>query len=249
MRRIFGMFILNLRILFAEKVTLVWVLLIPTIIFISSSRNFMGEAPTDNVKITFISIFWAFIIISSIFNGVGIHIARLRNMNLLKTYTLIAGTKLPIISGIVLTQLVFCIINIVVFTIVASLWLSMNPIHLIFIPIIILLILFLPLSLVSLLFTSVPMRDSALTLIVNIGLYSLFLLAVSEQNHIWTQIINLINPFTFVISISELIFNMFRINNYLNIIYFSNIISYLILSIAGIISYKNLSLVSKDYRT
>src|SRR5699024_10339016 len=95
MKPCIGMFILNIKIIFSEKVVFVWSLILPVVIFIVYTFRFSSDSFNISEMVDLFSYFWAFIIISSAFNGVGIHLSKLRNFGLLKTYTLIAGGKAP----------------------------------------------------------------------------------------------------------------------------------------------------------
>ncbi|PAD71490.1 hypothetical protein CHH67_24315, partial [Paenibacillus campinasensis] len=101
MRRVFGFFILNLKMLLFEKVAFVWSVIFPLFIALVLQRNILDSTSNDLDIIKYIFWFWAFIIISTFLNGIGLQSARLKESGLLKTYTLIAGSKYPIIFGMV----------------------------------------------------------------------------------------------------------------------------------------------------
>src|SRR5699024_3155335 len=147
----------------------------------------------------FVSCFWAFIIISSAFNGVGIHLSKLRNFGLLKTYTLIAGGKAPIISGVILTQLVLSAINIVIFTIFAGVIYQESILGLTLVGLLILLFTFIPIALISFIFTYLPAKDTTLSTILQYSLYFIFFFSYLE----YILLVDMINyVITFVIIMS-----------------------------------------------
>ncbi|MEM5624105.1 hypothetical protein AAHB47_02175 [Bacillus wiedmannii] len=115
MRRIFGFTILNIKILFSEKIALVWTVVLPVFIALIVQKNVLDSITTQADLINYLSLFWVFIIVSSYINGIGLQLARLREYGLLKTYSLIAGNKNIIIFATFLTQILFCFISLMLF--------------------------------------------------------------------------------------------------------------------------------------
>ncbi|GAB3806242.1 hypothetical protein GCM10028868_35290 [Virgibacillus kimchii] len=220
----------------------------PTFIFIMFAFRYSLSSLNTVETIEFLSYFWAFIIISSTSNGIGIHLSKLRNYGLLKTYTLIAGGKRPIVYGVIITQLVFSAISLGTFTVFVSILYQLNALVLTSAGILLLLITFIPLTLFSFILTYPPMKDTSLSTIFNFLLYILFFLSFSNGNII-IDIINYINPFVFVMSIGEIMLSANQFSVTIGSFNYTNLIFILLLSLIGVYCYKKLNLVSEEYRS
>jgi|GEM_PF-2677873 len=248
MKPCIGMFILNIKILFSEKVVFVWSLILTVVIFIVYTFRFSSDSFNISEMVDLFSYFWAFIIISSAFNGVGIHLSKLRNFGLLKTYTLIAGGKAPIISGVILTQLVLSAINIVIFTIFAGVIYQESILGLTLVGLLILLFTFIPIALISFIFTYLPAKDTTLSTLLNFSLYFIFFFSFVEGILV-VDMINYVNPFVFVMNITHIILYALQISSTVEMFDYVNLFFILLISLFGFYCYKKLNLISEEYRS
>lgn len=250
MRQIYGMFILNIKILLSEKIVLLWTTILPIIIFVMSANR--SSLENFNDQHTFIAYFWSFIILSTFFNGVGIHIMKLRDLGLLKTYTLISGNKRNIVFGIILSQLIISALSIMIFSIVVTLIYQIDVFTLTLAGMTLLLCIFIPISIISLILTIIPIRHTSLSTILNILLYILFIMSLNHTNIALDTIggvLNIFNPFNFILDVNILILSFMNVSDTISTLNYYNFYSIVILCLLGIISYKKLNLVSMEYRS
>lgn len=248
MKPTLGMFILNLKILLSEKVVFIWSVIAPIIIFIVFTfRIELSDQSTSEI-IQFLSYFWAFIIISTAFNGIGLHLSRMRNHGLLKTYTLIAGGKKPIVFAVIITQFVVSVVSLIIFTVFISIIFQLNTIMLTLTGLLLLLITFIPFALTSFVLTYLPVRDTSMSTFLNFGLFILLFLSLSEGIHI-INILNYINPFVFVMNMSEILLASAKLSNTVNTFNYVNLLSVFLYMLFGIYCYKKLNLISDEYRS
>lgn len=240
LRKIYSFFILYLKILFAEKIALVWTVILPVLIAVMYSHNVMdGTFSSTGEFLKFMSLFWVFIIWSSYLNGVGLQLARLREQGLLKTYTLIAGNKYPIVFGTILSQLVFSLVSLLSFTIIVSLINNILMIELFLLPII-LLICSLPFSLFVLIVVILPFQYNNFSIIVNLSTYPLFAHAIYASGD---SFLSLLNPFILFMEVVSYFGSLLNIMETQHFNY--NIVLILaIYLIIGCFSIKKLNLVS-----
>lgn len=237
MRKIYGFVVLYLKMLFLEKISLVWSIIFPLIIALVVTRNM--SINTEERLLEVISMFWAYIIIISLLNGVGLQLARLREDNLLKTYTLIAGSKIPIVLGTIITQVCFIVVCIIVFNIGISLLSSAHLIAIIWVPILATFLL-IPFSMMSILLAIFPIQTKNISTLLNIGVSILFIMSINGSLPFNSYFLA-INPMYLVSSICQSLIN----GEMISIAALSVVIIQLII---GIIAINKLSLVSNIQR-
>lgn len=240
LRKIYSFFILYLKILFSEKIALVWSVILPVVIAVMYSLSVMGGTFSSTGELLeYMSLFWVFIIWNSYLNGVGLQLARLREQGLLKTYTLIAGNKFPIVFGTILSQLVFSLVSLLSFTIIVSLINNIFMIELFLLPII-LLICSVPFSLFVLVVANLPFQYNNFSVIVNLSTYPLFAHSIFASGD---SFLGLLNPFKLFMEVVLYFGSLFNIMETEHFNY--NIVLILaIYLIIGIFSLKKLNLVS-----
>ncbi|MBO2944989.1 hypothetical protein JJQ72_13505 [Paenibacillus sp. F411] len=241
MRRTFGFSLLNLKMLLFEKVAFVWTVIFPLFIALVMQRGVLDSTSSNLDMMKYMFWFWAFIIISTFLNGIGLQSARLKESGLLKTYTLIAGSKYPIIFGIVLTQVAFAILSLMIFTTILTLIYDIFSFKLLILMLITVFI-SMPLAFAAFGIALLPVQVSSVSTLLNILMYPVFLIAINvDLKHI--GFLEFFNPFTFIYEISlnmGVLFGWFQHE----VLYVPLSISFLFFGIVGYISSKKLNLIS-----
>ncbi|HDR7352947.1 Uncharacterized protein BCZB5J_00355 [Bacillus cereus] len=245
MRRIFGFTILNIKILFSEKIALVWTVVLPVFIALIVQKNVLDSITTQADLINYLSLFWVFIIVSSYINGIGLQLARLREYGLLKTYSLIAGNKNIIIFATFLTQILFCFISLMLFNFIMCIIYNIQDFSFFLIPIL-LLLLGLPIGLVSLAFATVPFRESSISTIVNILTYPLFIVSLNSIKSI-PDYIQILNPFKLMKDWNMFFIQISHGNLSVNFI-MQGLFVLIIYSLVGLICLRKVNLLSQIQR-
>lgn len=248
MKPTLGMFILNLKILLSEKVVFIWSVIAPIVMFVVFTFRIELSDKDPSEIIQFLSYFWAFIIISTTFNGIGLHLSRMRNHGLLKTYTLIAGGKKPIIFAVIITQFVVSVVSLIIFTVFVSVIFQLNTIMLTLTGLLLLLITFIPLALISFFLTYLPIRDTSMSTFLNFGLFILLFFSLSEGTLI-IDILNYFNPFVFVMNMTNILLSTVKLSNTVISFNYVNLLAIFLFMLFGIYCYKKLNLISDEYRS
>ena len=241
MRRIFGFFILNLKMLLFEKVAFVWSVIFPLFIALVLQKNILDSANNSHELIKYAYWFWAFIIISTFINGIGLQTARLRENGLLKTYTLIAGSKYPIIFGMVLTQIVFSILSLTIFTTILTIIYSIFSLKL-FLVMVTVVIISIPFAFASLFLALLPVQISSISTILNILLYPLFIIAINFDIQKMI-VLEMFNPFKYIYEIALVISSFLGLLEY-KFLHPELVLPFLFYSLVGYLSLKKLNLLS-----
>lgn len=247
MRKIWGFYVLNLKMIFEEKIPLIWTILVPLIIAISGKGSYLSDISSVHDKVNYLIWFWSFIILSCFINGIGLQLLRLREHNLLKTYTLLAGSKHYLLVGVILEQITLCAFSLLVFTTVMSFYIKITTLSIILIPLIGLVFLSIPLSLLAMIIPNLPARYSSLSIIINISMYPLLLLAIKRENNPELKYLYSLNPFETMHDIFSSITSWFVVDfpNKLNVWMFISAILYLFI---GGWSYSRINLLSRVQR-
>ncbi|MBT2760606.1 hypothetical protein [Paenibacillus sp. ISL-20] len=241
MRRVFGFFILNLKMLLFEKVAFVWSVIFPLFIALVLQRNILDSTSNNLDIIKYIFWFWAFIIISTFLNGIGLQSARLKESGLLKTYTLIAGSKYPIIFGIVLTQVAFAILSLVLFTTILTLIYSIFSFKLLMLMVIIVII-SIPLAFATFTIALLPVQVSSISTILNILIYPVFLVAINVDIK-YAGFLEMFNPFKFIYEISLNMGSLFGMFHH-EFLYVQFFVPLLFFGFVGYIAMRKINLLS-----
>lgn len=241
MRRVFGFFILNLKMLLFEKVAFVWSVVFPLFIALVMQKNILDSTSNNLDMIKYIFWFWAFIIISTFLNGIGLQTARLKESGSLKTYTLIAGSKYPIMLGIVLTQVIFAILSLVLFTTIVTLIYSVFSLKILMLMVIIVII-SIPLAFATFSVALLPVQFSSISTILNILMYPIFLVAINvDMKNVW--LLEMFNPFKFIYEISLNMGSFFGLFDH-EFLYVQFIIPLLFFGFVGYIAMRKINLLS-----
>jgi len=185
MHAIQSYFILYLKIMVTDKIPFLWTIGLPLVLALAyGTQNDFTYADF----LSYIPLFWGYIILSTYLNGIGLQLARMREHGLMKTYIMISGNKLSCILAMILVQMVFAAVSLVFFTITVSLVSGMFSLQLIGLALLVL-VGSVPLAFASTLLTLVPFKISSMTTLANIVMYPLFLLS-TRQNEYWFSYFN-----------------------------------------------------------
>ncbi|UHA74282.1 hypothetical protein [Paenibacillus sp. 481] len=232
--------ILDLKILFTEKVALAWSVALPVVIALVFQGKFLESISSEEQFTYYLSWFWIFIIIASFVNGIGLQIARLREYNLLKTYVLIAGAKHPYVISVFITQCIFVAVSNLLFTTILSSIVGQFTLLNFILPLL-LWFMAIPIGMATLLFAVLPLKLSSVTTFINIALYPLFLVSLNNLNV--PPMVNWVNPFTIMRHLIDVLMSLFSMLTSLTLqpILFIMLGLYFVI---GLFSYKKLSLLS-----
>ncbi|MCY1690982.1 hypothetical protein OVA29_10140 [Exiguobacterium sp. SL14] len=150
-------FKLYLKIMLTDKIPVFWSLIFPLILaFVFGSRLDF----TESSFLSFLALFWGYILLSIYVNGIGLQLARMREHGLMKTYIMIYGSKIGCILALVLVQLVFAAVSLTVFTTILMLVFGFfSPLTLLLAYLV--LLLSIPLAFASIALTMLPLRFRA----------------------------------------------------------------------------------------
>lgn len=180
-------FVLYFKIMLTDKIPVFWSLIFPLILaFVFGSRLDF----TESSFLSFLALFWGYILLSIYVNSIGLQLARMREHGLMKTYIMISGSKIGCILALVLVQLVFATISLTVFTTILMLvfgFFSLSTLWMAYL----VLILSIPFALASIALTMLPAKISSMATLLNIVMYPLFLFANSQPDRWYSYL----NPF------------------------------------------------------
>ena len=202
MHAIQSYFILYLKIMVTDKIPFLWTIGLPLVLALAyGTQNDFTYADF----LSFIPLFWGYIILSTYLNGIGLQLARMRERGLMKTYIMISGDKLSCILAMILVQVVFAAVSLVFFTVTVSLVTGFFSFQLIGLSLLVLLG-SLPLAFASTLLTLVPFKISSMATLANIVMYPLFLVS-TRQSEQW---FSYLNPFYTIRQLSFEILHFFK---------------------------------------
>lgn len=168
MKQVWAICKLNIIVLFKDKISLVWSLILPTIMFIININNIY--TPTDLV------FWWIYICVNSFLYGVGLYALEKKDSGILTFIYSIKWMNFSFFWGCLLTQIIFSLAGMTIFNILVSMTLGFNFLNLVFLSIVSLLV-SLPIAFISYNLTYLSgLYSSSINSIVNIITFSLFIL-------------------------------------------------------------------------
>ncbi|MDQ0157456.1 hypothetical protein [Robertmurraya andreesenii] len=241
MRKFFGFQILDAKILLTNLVSFFWTLILPLFSALVLRGTLLDSIETESEIQNYLSWFWIFIIVSSFIYGVGLKLARFRDMGILKTYILISGDKRIFIYAILLNQFIICLMCLMIFSFVMAIVYNLNIVMLLLIPFL-LLVCSIPFAFATLLIATINLKHSTLNTIASILIYPGFLMALNTRySEIeWTD---LLNPFNILYTFSQYSSSLFLGN--LSLVPFLFLLVYLLI---GFVSIRKINLVSRVER-
>lgn len=111
-------FTLNMKLLFQDKLTFVWSIILPSVFLIANKSNI--------TSVLDLRYFWVYIIFNHYVFGVGIHSLKQKEFGTLKTFFSIKPAKWEFFIANIFTQFVFIIFSLVIFNSIASIFLKFN---------------------------------------------------------------------------------------------------------------------------
>lgn len=218
-------FILNVKMLAKDKLSLLWSVLLPTFFVITNKLNV-----TNILDVRF---YWAYIIFNSYVFGIGLHALRQKEYGTLKTFFSIKSSKWEFFLASVLTQIVFIEVSLIIFNFFIFLITGMNFIKMIILSNV-LLILMMPMAFFFFnitLFNKIHVNSLSSLLMILISL-SLIIMGIDTC-------LNILNP-------------LFYASNILIIKTFDEIFLYILISmlciVTGCYSIHNYSVLSNEVR-
>ncbi|MBH5316461.1 hypothetical protein I6N90_01410 [Paenibacillus sp. GSMTC-2017] len=94
-------------------------------------RSRVIDLDNDQAVLNYLSLFWTYVIVITFVNGIGLQLAGMRENGWLKTYVLIAGSKLPIILSSLLTPFLITCMSLFLFNIIVGTYMKILLIDLI----------------------------------------------------------------------------------------------------------------------
>lgn len=218
-------FILNVKMLAKDKLSLLWSVLLPTFFVITNKLNV-----TNLLDLRY---YWAYIIFNSYVFGIGLHALRQKEYGTLKTFFSIKFSKWEFFWASLLTQIIFIEVSLIIFNFFIFLFSGLNFIKMIILSNI-LLILMIPIAFFFFnitLFNKIHVNSLSSVLMI---LISLFLFIMGIDTHL-----NIINP-------------LFYTSNLLIMETFNEKLIYILISITciltGCYSIHNYSVLSNEVR-
>ncbi len=203
---------LNIKSLLKDKISFIWSIFFPLIIFYLNYKNI------NQAQLVY---WWEYMIICSFVYGIGIYIVELRENGCLKTYFSIKNSKTLFFLGNLFTQIIFCIISLEIFNAIIATLKGYNFIIISSISFL-LIILSIPLAFASLLL-SLPCKISSqsvktiftiLTTLLLFGskniyinklsILSLYYKIINDTNRISILIYIILSAFSILIGINSL---------------------------------------------
>lgn len=181
MKQVWAICKLNITVLFKDKISLLWSLVLPTIMLILNVNNILQ--PEDLVY------WWIYICVNSFLYGVGLHALQSKDSGFLTFLYSIKWMNLQFFAGCLLTQIIFSFTTMTIFNIIVTFVLGFNFFYLLFLSMVSLLIA-LPFAIISYNLTYLSgLYSSSISSIANIITFSLFILIGFDT------VINNFNPF------------------------------------------------------
>jgi ABC-2 type transport system permease protein len=245
LRKLYGVMVLNFKTIFSDLVPLLWPIALPILSAVVFQKTVIKTIDSTDALVSYFSWFWIFIIIATFTYGVGLHLARLREYGLLKTYILISGNKLIFIFGTLAVQSILAFVSLMLFSITMLIVYDITYYWFLVIPII-LLIISIPFGLATIFIASLPIKQNTLNTLVSIVLYPLFFLAANSNSGNIT-FLDMLNPFLSYHVLADNLYILIAKSNLdsLNLLPLTYLLGYLIL---GVLSAKKINLLSRVER-
>lgn len=248
----FEFFLLYLKITVREGViSIVWGQIVPIITFITLNLKWFYDKPDFNGALPMYSAFWSLLIVNLFVYGIGIRISIFRETGYLRNFVYIAGSKTPIIAGLLMIQIVFGFMLLAVFNIITSIIFQFNLLSLMYISYLTLIVTMIPLFMLVLLLPTLSVSSNNLYSVTNMLIFPSTFITMfrGEVGDIWLNFLFALNPIEYVYKSSLLIasnINGLSLPNY-NYIIVSAVTC--ILLFVGFVSWKRIKLISTIIRT
>ncbi|MBY0050830.1 ABC transporter [Brevibacillus agri] len=251
LKKSYEFFIVFIKSMIDEKIALAWSILLPLLLFFSINYSWFHAKPDVSKAVYYYASFWAFSAVLVVFNGIGLRLTDFRELGILKSFVFICGSKVPIIVGLLLSQIVFGLVSLALFTVVISIVFDYPIFLLFFTATCTYLVVLLPLFMLSLSIASLSVRASSAYTLVNMLIFPATYLAIyrGESTDFFTTILYYLNPVEYVFRFSVFTYDALTNNLHLN----SNHLFLLVISIVyiaiGVIAWSKIKIASTVRRT
>lgn len=184
------------------KLPYAWSLAAPILFFLYNQSNWFQNPPEETALLKIMGIYWSYIIVIVLVNGLSLSLITQRDSGFLKTYHFLAGSKVPIVAGLALTYTLQAYICLVLFTAISSILFNLALLKLLLLVTLSLLVTLLPICLLVLLIPALIKRAASAAALMNITIIILVNLASNQLFSSWlgNHLLWNLNPFTFIIN-------------------------------------------------
>lgn len=241
------------KITLNQKVSFLWYLLLPLILFFVYHYNWIMTWPETSFFQYQASMFLAYItFVMSI--EVTTSLIRMREDGFLKMFAFVSGTKYPMIIGKVFTQLSFLILSILIFSLVTSLCSLHNPTDIILFMIssvVAGLIGAIPIMFFFLILMIFPMKQESLVTVLNMLLLVFLIVTANNlsQSLSWGILLLYINPLELVRALNLLIAEFISGKEFMNFGSAHIVFGLILYMIIGLLGMRYTRIVSSTNRT
>lgn len=199
MNQLNSFLVFNLKSILKDRITLVWTLIFPILMIIINFSVYQNSVKTIEDKEILLVQFWSFMTILILLNGIAVEIANIREVGVLKSYVMLAGSKYPFILAILVSQILILSISISVISILFMALFKLFSLKILLYAFIYILLI-IPISFIFLVVTSLPFKASSIATISTILSIALFYIVNMQLFGLeW------INPLHFLYKLGELI--------------------------------------------
>lgn len=217
---------LNLRLLIKDKISLLWGIVLPTVMLLINIRNFQQESD--------LVYWWVYIVFTAYLYGVGLHALNEKDSGILAFIFSIKWISFQYFLGCLYTQIIFAAGCIAIFNIIASLLLGFNFFTLCMYGFLSLIIC-IPVAFFSYNFTYIKgLYSSSINSICNVLVFAMFI------SMGYSTIFNQFNP---LFHLSQVQFQI--INNEIPFVSLLLLLLIIVISIPSILIFKPVSIESR----
>jgi ABC-2 type transport system permease protein len=207
-KKSFEFFLVYLKITVREGViSLAWGQIVPILTFITLNLKWFYIKPDFNHALPVYSAFWSLLIVNLFIYGVGIRTSIFRETGFLRQFIYIAGSKTPIIVGLLFIQIVYGILLLFIFNILTSMIFQYNLISLISISYLTLIATAIPLFMLVIVLPTLSVSSNDLYSITNMLVFPSTFITMfrGEFGDFWLNFLFALNPIEYVYKFSLII--------------------------------------------
>lgn len=233
------------------KLGIVWPMFVPIFTFILLNYKWFFEKPALEQAIIYFSGFWSFITVMVFVNGIAVRISIFRETGFLKSFTYMAGSKTPIVIGLLLNQVLLGLFGVVFFTLVTGVIFQFPVFKLLALSLITFIIVIFPMFMLMLLFPSLSLRAATVYSLTNMTIFPATIITLfrGQINNDLINLLFMLNPVEFVYQVTLILGNLFEISSTEYMDLWIVITISIIYILIGILSWKKLKMVSTILRT
>lgn len=196
---------LYLTMLLHNKMAVFWILVFPTLLMMLNKKDALFAEHASIQTRHAVQYYWSYMILITAMTGVAIQLMVSRDNGFLKQFTYVAGSKYPIVIGSMLSQLIFLIGNIVLFTSACSFAFRLPFFPFVGSALLLALFCLVPVCCCLLWLPVMPVRQESLVPVLNLIIIPLIYIADahSTSGKAW-EIVYFLNPVEFIVCSSRL---------------------------------------------